>query len=321
MSKFLVTGGCGFIGSHLCEALLATGHKVIVLDNLSVGKRINLASGAELIVADVTDRAAVRQAMEGADGCFHLAAIPSVQASVEHWSLSHQTNLTGAVNVLEAARYCNNRKRIPVIYASSAAVYGDNASVPLNETDVPTPLTPYGADKLGCELHARVASLMFSIPTVGFRLFNVYGPRQDPNSPYSGVISIFRDRLLQGKSIQIFGDGKQARDFIFVEDAVGFMLKAMLQPKPIPEVYNVCTGQMTTIEQLARIMTTITGKPPLFEYIASRPGDIRLSLGDPRKSYRHLGVSASVNLYEGLRRTLDLRYQNDSIELSLVENS
>lgn len=303
MSTYLVTGGCGFIGSHLCDALIEAGHRVLVLDNLSTGKLDNLAAGVEFVHGDICDAGLVKRLMSGVDGCFHLAAIASVQCSINNWAQSHRINLTGAINVFDAARE-GRQGPIPVVYASSAAVYGDNASVPLRESERPSPLTPYGADKLGCELHARVATLIHGVPTTGFRCFNVYGARQDPNSPYSGVISLFIDRLSQGLPLTIFGDGKQARDFIFVFDVVRFMVRAMMQPDPHARLFNACTGSMVSITQLARTLALISGSRLAVDYRPARTGDISISLGDPRKTMKVFGIKAGVELAEGLRATL-----------------
>jgi len=220
MTAWLVTGGAGFIGSHLCEALLRRGAVVRVLDDLSSGKRENLPSDIELIEGDVADEAVVRSAMDGVAGCFHLAAIASVERGVSDWLHTHRANLTGAITVFDAGR----ATRVPVVYASSAAVYGDVATVPIAEDAPCRPLSAYGADKLGGELHARVASRVHRIPTVGLRFFNVYGPRQDPRSPYSGVISIFCERARRAAPIDIFGDGEQTRDFVHVADVVAALL-------------------------------------------------------------------------------------------------
>lgn len=180
MAHWLVTGGCGFIGSHLCDALAARGDAVTILDDMSTGKRENAPAEAEIVEGDVADAALVRRLMAKADGCFHLAAVASVQRCTEEWVTSHRTNLTGAITVFDAARQAGGR---PVIYASSAAVYGDNPDVPLDEDARTRPLSAYGADKLGCELHGRVAFGVHGVPNTGFRFFNVFGPRQDPKSP------------------------------------------------------------------------------------------------------------------------------------------
>ena len=301
MATYLVTGGCGFIGSHLCDALVGRGDKVRVLDNLSTGRYENLPTGVDFTVGDVGERSIVEEAMKGVDGCFHLAAVASVAQSVEDWTGTHRTNLTGAINVFDAAR----ETCVPVVYASSAAVYGDNATVPLSEDSVARPLTPYGADKLGCELHARVAGLIHRVPTTGFRFFNVFGPRQDPSSPYSGVISIFADRILQGVPLTIFGDGQQVRDFVYVADVVRFLLAGMAQSGRDGQVFNVCSGSTTTIMQLARTMGVIAGIQPTTDSRPARAGDIRMSLGDPAKAKRLLGISTQTDLGEGLKITME----------------
>ncbi len=244
MTAWLVTGGAGFIGSHLCEGLLARGDTVRVLDDLSTGTRENLAPGVQLIEADVADQAVMRDAVGGVAGCFHLAAVASVERGITDWLGTHRTNLTGAITLFDAISRLPTR--IPVVYVSSAAVYGDAATVPIAEEAACRPLSAYGADKYGCELHARVASHVHGIPTVGLRLFNVYGPRQHPHSPYSGVISIFSEHIRRGAPIDIFGDGKQTRDFVYVADVVVAMLAAMrVQPAGAP-VFNVCTGIPTS---------------------------------------------------------------------------
>ncbi len=204
------------------------GDSVRVLDDLSTGSRDNLPSGVTLIEADVADPDAVRAAIEAVDGVFHLAAIASVARGVTDWLGTHRANLTGTITVFDAIR--RGGAPIPVVYASSAAVYGDCATVPIAEDAERRPLSAYGADKYACELHARVASHVHGIPTTGLRFFNVYGPRQDPRSPYSGVISIFCERVARGAPIDVFGDGGQTRDFIFVADVVAALLAGMQHP-------------------------------------------------------------------------------------------
>ena len=206
-ASWLVTGGCGFIGSHLVEALLRRGERVRILDDLSTGRRHDVLAGAEIIVGDVADPVAVARAMDGVDGCFHLAAIASVQRCNEDWLGTHRTNLTGAITVFDAARTARRDAPVPVVYASSAAVFGDNPETPLAETATLRPLSAYGADKLGCELHGRVAWNVHGVPTTGLQFFNVYGPRQDPSSPYSGVIAIFADRIADGRTVEILATG------------------------------------------------------------------------------------------------------------------
>ncbi|MGE0746923.1 MAG: NAD-dependent epimerase/dehydratase family protein [Rhodospirillales bacterium] len=305
MALYLVTGGCGFIGSHLCDALAGAGHQVRILDDLSTGRRANAPAATEFRQGDVGDAAAVDAAMAGVDGCFHLAAIASVARSNEDWRGTHRANLTGAVNVFEAARRARGGAPVPVVYASSAAVYGDNPAVPLAETAATRPLTAYGADKLGCELHARVAGLVHGVPTVGLRFFNVYGPRQDPRSPYSGVISIFAARILRGEPVDVHGDGEQVRDFVYVADVVRFLVAAMAGATVEPRVYNVCTGRQTSVNALAALLGAAAGRPPVLRHGPPRAGDIRVSLGDPSAAAAGLGLTAGTLVRDGLARTLD----------------
>ena len=300
MANYLVTGGAGFIGSHLANALLAKGHGVTVLDDLSTGHRHNLPANARLVVGDILDAPLVQRLMAEADGCFHLAAIASVQRSVEDWSGTHRVNLTGTINILDAAR----ARRVPVVYASSAAIYGDQVRFPIREDAPRAPATAYGADKLGCELHAAVAG-GFGVPTAGLRFFNVYGPRQDPKSPYSGVISIFADRLSRGQPITIFGDGNQVRDFVHVSDVVRHLVEAMRVASPQAPVFNVCTGKPTSIQALARTVRDLLGATAEIKWAPARPGDIRASLGCPRAATEALGTAATVSIEDGLRALLD----------------
>ena len=303
MSTYLITGGAGFIGSHLCEALAARGDAVRVLDDLSTGHRGNLPAGVTLIVGDVADPAIVAQALEGVDGCFHLAAIASVERGVTDWLGTHRANITGTITVFDAIRRQNSR--IPVVYASSAAVYGDAATVPIAEAEPRAPLSAYGADKYACELHARVASHVHGIPTVGLRFFNVYGPRQDPKSPYSGVISIFCERIAGGAPVSIYGDGGQTRDFIYVADVVGALLGAMtLRPGDAP-VFNVCTGVPTSVRALAGLIAELANTPLAASHQPPRMGEIRHSLGVPHLADRVLELPPRMPLQSGLAKVLD----------------
>jgi len=303
MATYLVTGGAGFIGSHLAEALLAEGHQVRVLDDLSTGKRANLPPGVIFLEGDVADAGFVRRAMEGVAGCFHLAAIASVQRSNEDWTGTHRTNLSGTVAVLDAARAAG---RVPVVYASSAAIYGDPRLTPIQEAMAPMPLTAYGADKLGSELHARVAWLVHGVPTLGCRFFNVYGPRQDPHSPYSGVISIFAARVAAGATVVVNGDGRQSRDFVYVGDVVRHLTAgmALLHRAPQADVVNVCTGRETTLLQLLDTLEALCGLRAERRFGPARNGDIRVSLGHPGRAMAMLGVRAQVTLDQGLAMTL-----------------
>jgi UDP-glucose 4-epimerase len=305
MARYLVTGGCGFIGSHLVDSLLADGNEVAVLDDLSTGKRENLDPRATLFVGDVIDPALVKQAMAGAEGVFHLAAIASVARSNEDWLGTHRANLTGSITIFDTARPREGAAAIPVVYASSAAVYGDAEHMPIGE-DTPTrPLTAYGADKLGSELHARVASHVHGVPTTGMRFFNVYGPRQDPASPYSGVISIFTDRIAAGKPLSIHGDGQQSRDFVYVGDVVAHLRAAMRANTGGSKVFNVCTGRATSVGDLARIIADQLDAAADISHGPPRPGDIRHSIGAPDRAIAALGIRANVAIEDGLGRLIE----------------
>lgn len=303
---YLVTGGCGFIGSHLVTALIAQGHEVTILDNLSTGKRENAYPEAHLIVGDTTDYTTVEKAMEGKDGCFHLAAVASVEKSTIEWADSHRVNITSTVNIFQAAS--RMQTSIPVVYTSSAAVYGDCPVTPIPENVVPKPLTAYGVDKLACDLHGYIARHVHGIPTMGLRPFNVYGPGQDPSSPYSGVISIFTDRMLKGLPITIYGDGMQVRDFVYVADAVKAFLAAMgsleADRNQKHRVVNLCTGRPTTIAGLAMTIARIINRPLDSRRGEARKGDIRVSIGDPARLEQVLGLKLETSLEDGLRRMM-----------------
>jgi UDP-glucose 4-epimerase len=305
MATFLVTGGCGFIGSHLIEALLEQGHHVRVLDDLSTGTVANLRSAADLLIGDVADPDLITRASRDIAGCFHLAAIASVPRCNADWAGSHRVNLDAQIRVLEAAR----RRRFPVVYASSAAVYGDNPSTPLIEDGATLPRSIYGADKLGCELHARAGAVVHGIGSIGLRFFNVYGPRQRPDNPYAGVISVFAERILQGQPVTVFGDGEQSRDFVFVRDVAQAMLAAMAllmgeEPRSRAAVLNVCRGEAISILRLAEALMDLVGRRVPLELRPPREGDIRHSLGDPAQAQEIIGFRATTSLEDGLSQTL-----------------
>ena len=256
---FLVTGGCGFIGSYLTEELVARGSAVRVLDNLSNGAAENLPPGVELIQGDVADPLVVRAAMRGVGGCFHLAGLASVPQCQRQWLTAHRTNLTGTVNVLDASHRERPANPVPVVYASSAAVYGNHEDHLLSERLPPRPISSYGADNVGAELHARIARAVHSIPAVGLRLFNVYGPRQRRGAAYTSVIATFCERLQAGRPFTIFGDGQQTRDFVYVADAVTALLAAMEHVPLVPETLNVATGHGISILDLAARIAELVG--------------------------------------------------------------
>ncbi|MBC7800413.1 MAG: NAD-dependent epimerase/dehydratase family protein, partial [Gemmatimonadaceae bacterium] len=272
MSIFTITGGAGFIGSHLADALLASGHRVRILDDFSTGRSANIDPRCEVMRGDVCDTAAVRRAMMGASGCFHLAAIASVMRGNEDWLGTHRVNLGGTITVFDAARAMGG---LPVVYASSAAVYGTLDGV-AGEDTAPAPRTSYGADKLGSEQHARVGLLVHGVPSAGFRFFNVYGPRQDPSSPYSGVISIFASAIGADRTITLHGDGSQTRDFVYVTDVVAHLIAGMrhLEDAPGAYVMNVCTGRATSVRELAVAIGAASGRSLSVQRGPARAGDI-----------------------------------------------
>jgi len=250
----------------------------------------------------------VGEAMAGVDGCFHLAAVVEAERPTDGLVDTHRVNLGGTIKVFDAAH--RQREPVPVVYASSDAVYGDNASVPLGEHELLRPLTSFGADKVGCEHHARVASLVHGVPTTGFRLFNVYGPVLDSGRKGDGVIAVFVDQLLSGQALPIHNDGQQSRDFIHVSDAVRFLLAGMAECHGGAQLYNACTGSATTIVQLARTICSLYPDLSAQDYlqVRSRNGNTRMSVGDPRRALRMLNVGATVSLADGLREMI--RVQN-----------
>lgn len=302
--RYLVTGGCGFIGSHLTARLMAGGHEVAVIDDLSTGRIENLPPRADFLRGDVRDHALLERALQRCDGIVHLAAIASVERCTREWQDSHSINIGAFVGLLEALARSDRPDR-PLVYASSAAVYGDCTNLPLKESEHVLPISAYGADKLACEQHARVAARVFAMRTVGLRFFNVYGPRQDPASPYSGVISIFARRCLEGLPLTLYGDGGQTRDFVHVADVVDAVLAALAAADRSPRVVNVCTGRATTIRQLADRLCALTGQRAPVEMHPARAGDIRDSLGDPTCLRELLGIVAATPLDAGLRSVLD----------------
>jgi UDP-glucose 4-epimerase len=297
--KVLVTGGAGFIGSHLVDALQARGDEVRVLDDLSTGCRENLPEGVRLEVGSVADPDAVAAAVEGCELVFHLAAVASVQRTVEAPLDTHAVNLGGTLNVLEAARAAGVRR---VVFAGSAAVYGDNPALPLRESEKPRPLSPYAIEKLGSEQYMRVWSQLYGLETVTLRFFNVFGPRQDPSSPYSGVISIFLDRLRAGRPVTFYGDGGQTRDFVYVADVVQANLLAASVPAADGGVFNVARGQETTIRKLHDTLRALVGRDLEPVLAAPRPGDIRRSLADIGRAREVLGFEPAHSVESGLER-------------------
>lgn len=297
----LVTGGLGFIGSHLVDRLLRAGHSLRVLDNLSTGKRENLAphSQLEVSIGDIRDEAAVRTAVRGVSAIYHLAAVASVQASIDDPVGTHGANLVGTLNLLEAGRQAGVTR---FIYASSAAIYGDTTALPIAETGTPRPLSPYAADKLAGEHYLQFYTAKHGMRTTAFRFFNIYGPRQDPSSPYSGVISIFVNRALAGLPVTIFGDGRQTRDFVYVGDLVEILFAALSNEKLAGQTTNVGRGVECTLLELLASLEAAIGKPIQRQHAPARIGDIAKSCADVGKLKTLLGWSPSTELVTGLSR-------------------
>ena len=291
--KILVTGGCGFIGSHVAEFYARGGHVVTVLDNLSSGHRSNIQSfqkKVKLVVGDVRHQALVTRLVKGSDGVIHLAAIASVPRSIEDPQLCHEVNVQGSLNILHAALQSKHQPK--VVFASSAAVYGIPKKLPLTEKAPIAPISPYGTHKRVVEEYGLQYHSCFGLRFTALRFFNVFGPRQDPNSPYSGVISIFKRLAAAGKTATIFGNGKQTRDFIMVSDVVAMIHLCVRQKKSDGEIYNVGTGRTTNLIQLWDIVAP--GVKPKFAVV--REGDIPRSQADVSKARRNLGFRPGESL-------------------------
>lgn len=311
--RILVTGGCGFIGSHLSEALVQAGHQVRVLDNLSSGQQRNLAAVADRVnvrVGDVRDAEVVSEACRGMEAVFHQAALVSVVDSVVRPRDNHDINITGTLNVLEAARQHGVRR---VIMASSAAIYGNDPALPKQEAMRPAPASPYAIAKLTGEHYLQVYSQLYGMQNVALRYFNVYGPRQSAASPYSGVISKFVQGLQQGVAPTVCGDGLQSRDFVFVKDVVQANVAALAcSSAGVEPVFNVASGRVTTLLDLLQVLGELAGRPLVPEFAPARAGDIRHSAADISLAVKHLGYRPAYPLPDGLR--LLLEYAGDRRE-------
>ncbi len=300
--RAVVTGGAGFIGSHLVEALVSRGYQVTIIDDLSTGKKQNvgklLGDKVDLIQASVTDPSLLTKLFQNIDCVFHLAALPSVPRSIEAPLASHQVNITGTLNVLVSARDNGVSK---VVYASSSAVYGDTPLLPKREDMPPNPQSPYAVTKVSGEYYCKVFQTVYGLDTVCLRYFNVYGPRQDPNSQYAAVIPRFISRALEGNPPIIFGDGEQTRDFTFVRDAVEANILAA--ESDATGVFNIGSRSRTTINELAKLIARLlaTGVKPVYQ--EPRAGDIRHSLADISKA-RQIGYNPKYSLEEGLKETI-----------------
>ena len=312
-ARYLVTGGAGFIGSNLTEALLRQGHSVRVLDDFSTGRRENLARVAEwraagggefeLLEGDVRDAATCRRAVAGVDFVLHQAAVPSVQRSVLDPLTTHAVNVDGTLNLLEAARAAAVRR---FVFASSSSLYGESETLPKIESMPPAPISPYGLQKLASETYCRLYHRLYALPTVALRYFNVFGPRQDPASEYSAVIPRFITAIRDGRRPTIFGDGEQSRDFTFVANVIrANQLACGAGESALGRAFNVGCGARITLNELLAAIGRIVGREVEAHYAAPRTGDIRHSLAAIDAAAEHLGFRPEVGLIEGLERTIE----------------
>ena len=303
MEKVLITGGAGFIGSHTADLLMQNGIAVRVLDNLSSGFRTNLPADHELlefIEGDIRDKEMVNRCMQGVSHCLHLAAQVSVVASLEDPEFSAQQNIVGFVNVIEAVK---NHSVKRLVYASSAAIYGDPVKIPLPEDIEKTQLSPYGVEKQVNELYANLYKTLYLTSSMGQRFFNVFGPRQDPKSPYAGVIALFVDRISEGKPLTVFGDGEQTRDFIYVGDVARANVAALEQVNVVGAC-NIATGSKTSLLDLIQVLSEITGKNSEISFDEPREGDIVHSQAITTKLNEELGITAQTSLKLGLEKLI-----------------
>jgi UDP-glucose 4-epimerase len=305
MVRCLVTGGAGFIGSHIVRGLLDAGHSVRVLDNLCTSTRDNLeevSDRIEFIEGDILDPIAVREALSGVERVFHQAALASVPLSLERPLDSHAACATGTLNML----HCSVQAKVKrFVYAASSSAYGDQPTSSKRETDLPMPLSPYAVAKLTGEYYCQAFFHSFGLETVGIRYFNVYGPRQDPNSAYSAVIPLFVSRILTGQAAVVYGDGLQSRDFCYVANVVHANLLAAERPNIGGRVINVADGQQTTLLQLLKLLAKQLGFTPKIDFQPPRVGDVRESLADITLARKLLGYEPQVRLEEGIGRTIE----------------
>jgi UDP-glucose 4-epimerase len=309
MAKVTVTGGAGFIGSNLVDRLLQDGHQVSIVDNFLTGRAQNIAHTLGRITlhrTDIRDLPALRTAFAGADYVLHLAALPSVPRSVKDPHTTHEIGATGTLNVLTAARDAGVKR---VVYSSSSSIYGDNPAPHKHEALTPNPLSPYGASKILGEYYCRQFWQLYGLETVSLRYFNVFGPRQDPNSEYSAVIPKFAALMLQGRQPTIFGDGTQSRDFTYVENVVQANIAAMTAPCAAGESINVANGDRITLNQLVSTLNRVLGTSIAPIHGKPRPGDILHSCADNAKARRLLGYAPAVDFEEGIRRTVGSLHQ------------
>jgi UDP-glucose 4-epimerase len=316
MSTYVITGGAGFIGSHIAEALVCQKHTVRIIDNFSTGKAANMESfrnAVEVFTLDIANPSGLADAFRGADYVIHEAAIPSVPKSMQFPETSNRANVDGTLNVLLAARDAGVKR---IVYASSSSLYGDNPTLPKHEDMQPNPISPYGAQKLFAEVYCRVFYKAYKLETVALRYFNVFGPRQDPTSQYSGVLAKFIPAVLQDRQPTIYGDGTQSRDFTFVRNVVDANLLACTAPGIAGEAFNIACGDRITVNSMLEQINTIAGKKIAPIYAPVRSGDILHSQADVTRARDKMGFQAQTPFCEGLRRTVEW-YRSNLMETSV----
>ena len=301
---YLVTGGAGFIGSHITEELIKRGDDVVILDNMYSGRQVNLAANPKevfvegsIMDTDVLDSICTEYNIEG---IFHLAAVASVQKSIENPALVHDVNVTGTLNVLEAARKHGVRK---VVLSASAAAYGDNPVFPKREDMLPEPLSPYAVSKIASEMYCKTYAELYDMQTVSLRYFNVFGPRQDPNGEYAAVIPKFTEKICAGESPTVFGDGEQTRDFVYVKDVARANILAM--DSDVCGLFNIGTGVQTSLNNLAKMIMNAAGVSVEMKYEPARYGDVRYSVADVSKAKSELGYKPEWELTDGIKETVE----------------
>jgi nucleoside-diphosphate-sugar epimerase len=318
LSTYLITGVAGFIGSHLAEALLAQGHRVVGIDNLSTGKRANVPIGADFVVGDLADFETIARVCRGVDGILHQGALPSVPRSVKEPRPSHHSNIEGTFNVLEAARAAGIKR---IVYAASSSAYGNQPGFPRVETMRPEPIAPYPVQKLTGELYMQSYARVYGMETVCLRYFNIFGPRQAPDTPYSGVIAKWTLAMLRNEPCSIQGDGEQSRDFTYIANAVSANLLALHAPaeKIAGRVFNVACGSHVTLNEVYGMLAELTDytQPPL--HTEARTGDIRMSLADVTAAREAFGYEPLVSVREGLARTVEYYKTLLAAELTAAE--
>jgi nucleoside-diphosphate-sugar epimerase len=312
MAKYLVTGGAGFIGCNLVRYILEKGHQVVVLDNFSTGKRPNIADvlgRIELIEGDIRDRSTVDRAVAGCKAIFHEAALGSVPRSVEDPMTSHDVNVNGTMNVLEAARAAGVKR---IIFAASSSAYGDRAESPKHEGMVPTPISPYASSKVSCEAYMRAYAAVYGMETLSLRYFNVFGPYQDPQGAYAAVIPAFISRLLLDQRPIVYGDGEQSRDFCYIENVCEANWLAANAPAKLCDgtVANIACGRATSLNQILHQLRKLLGLDTQAIYQAERAGDVKDSLADITRARETIGYAPKVFFEEGLAKSIDWYREN-----------